>query len=91
MSTPRDNGDLLLEELITTSSGEEVDPKILDFAMKLSEKMFLNMKEEYVKRKAKEEEIKKKAEEDESRRKAKEYKGKKLEYNEIWLNSWCLR
>jgi hypothetical protein len=34
MSTPSDNEDLL-EELLTTSSGEEVDPKILDFAIKL--------------------------------------------------------
>jgi hypothetical protein len=41
--------------------GDEVDRKILDITMKLAEKMFLKMKEEYAKRKAEEEEIKKKA------------------------------
>jgi hypothetical protein len=41
MSTPWNNEDSLLEELLTTSSGEEVDPKILDLAMKIAERMFL--------------------------------------------------
>ena len=67
MSTQRDHVDPLLEEIPITSSGEEVDPKVLDLAMKIAEKMFLKMKEEDAKKKAKEEE---------SRRKAEEYKGK---------------
>jgi hypothetical protein len=74
MSTQRDHVDPLLEEIPITSSGEEVDPKILDLAMKIAEKMFLKMKEE---------DAKKRAEEEESRRKAKEEKGKgKFEYND---------
>jgi hypothetical protein len=36
--------DPLLEEIPITSSGEEVDPKVLDLAMKNAEKMFLKMK-----------------------------------------------
>ena len=74
MSTQRDHVDPLLEEIHVTSSGEEVDPKVLDLAMKIAEKMFLKMKEE---------DAKKKAEEEESRRKAEEDKGKgKFEYND---------
>jgi hypothetical protein len=79
MSTPRNNEEPLLEELLTTSSGEELDPKILDIAMKIAERMFLKMKEEVAK---------KKSEEEESRRKSEEDKGKgKLEYNDdlvVW-------
>jgi hypothetical protein len=44
MSTPRNNKDHLLEELLTTSSGEELDPKILDLAIKLAKRMFLKIK-----------------------------------------------
>jgi hypothetical protein len=74
MSTQRDHVDPLLEEIPITSSGEEVDPKILNLAMKIVEKMFLKMKEE---------DAKKRAEEEESRKKAEEDKGKgKFEYND---------
>jgi hypothetical protein len=66
--------DPLLEEIPVTSSGEEVDPKVLDLAMKIAEKMFLKMKEE---------DAKKKVEEEESRRKAEADKGKgRIEYND---------
>jgi hypothetical protein len=75
MSTQRDHVDPLLEEILVTSSGEEMDPKVLDLAMKIK-KMFLKMKEE---------DAKKRAEEEESRRKAKEDKGKgKLNIMMIW-------
>jgi hypothetical protein len=74
MSTQRDHVDPLLEEIPVTSSGEEVDPKVLDLAMKIAEKMFLKMKEE---------DAKKKVEEEESRRKAEADKGKgRIEYND---------
>jgi hypothetical protein len=74
MSTQRDHVDPLLEEIPITSSGEEMDPKVLDLAMKIAEKMFLKMKEE---------DAKKKVEEEESRRKAEEDKGKgKFDYND---------
>jgi hypothetical protein len=74
MSTQRDHVDPLLEEIPTTSTGEEVDPKVLDLAMKIAEKMFLKMKEEDANKKAKEEETRRKAEED---------RGKgKIEYND---------
>jgi hypothetical protein len=74
MSTQRDHVDPLLEEIPITSSGEEIDPKVLDLAMKIAEKMFLKMKEEDAKKREEEEE--------ESRRKAEEDKGKgKIEYN----------
>jgi hypothetical protein len=77
MSTPRNNEDPLLEELLVTTTGEEVDPKILDLAMKITEKMFLKVKEE---------DAKKKGEEEESRRKAEEDKGKgKIEYNDDFV------
>jgi hypothetical protein len=33
MSTQRDHVDPLLKEIPTTSTGEEVDPKVLDLAM----------------------------------------------------------
>jgi hypothetical protein len=66
MSTRRDHVDPLLEEIPITFSGEEIDPKVLDLAMKIAEKMFLKMKEEDAK----------KREEEESRRKAEEDKGK---------------
>ena len=73
MSTQRDHVDPILEEIPVTSSGEEVDPKVLDLAMKIAEKMFLKMKEEDTKER----------EEEESRRKAEEDKGKgKIEYND---------
>ena len=74
MSTQRDHVDPLLEEIPITSSGEEVDPKVLDLAMKIAEKMFLKMKEE---------DARKKAEEEETRRKAEEGKGKgTFDYND---------
>jgi hypothetical protein len=74
MSTQRDHEDPLLKEIPVTSSGEEMDPKVLDLAMKITEKMFLKMKEE---------DAKKRAEEEESRRKVEEDKGKeKIEYND---------
>jgi hypothetical protein len=73
MSTQRDHVGPLLEEIPTTSTGEEVDPKVLDLAMKIVEKMFLKMKEEDAKKKV----------EEETRRKAKEDRGKgKIEYND---------
>src|SRR5690242_12853893 len=74
MSTQRDHVDPLLEEIPTTSTSEEVDPKVLDLAMKIAEKMFLKMKQE---------DAKKKVEEEETRRKAEEDRGKgKIEYND---------
>jgi hypothetical protein len=74
MSTQRDHVDPHLEEIPATSTGEEMDPKVLDLAMKIVEKMFLKMKEE---------DVKKKSEEEESRRKAEEDKGKgRIEYND---------
>jgi predicted RNA-binding protein with RPS1 domain len=50
MSTQRDHMNPLLEEIPITSSGEEIDPKVLDHAMKINKKMFLKMKEEDEKR-----------------------------------------
>jgi hypothetical protein len=38
MSTQRDHVDPLLEEIPITSSGEEMDPKVLDLAMKIAER-----------------------------------------------------
>ena len=74
MSTQRDHVDPLLEEIPVTSTGEEVDPKVLDLAMKIAETMFVKMKEE---------DAKKKTEEEETRRKAQEDRGKgKNEYND---------
>jgi hypothetical protein len=35
--------DSLLEEVLTTNDGEEVDPKIFDLTMKIVEKMFLKV------------------------------------------------
>ena len=75
--------DPLLEEIPTTSTGEEMDPKVLDLAMKIVEKMFLKMKEE---------DAKKKVEEEESRRKADEDKGKgRIEYNDDLVELLVLR
>jgi hypothetical protein len=74
MSTQRDHVDPLLEEIPVTSFGEEIDPKVLDLAMKIAEKMFLKMKEEDAKKRAKQEESIRKTEED---------KGKgEIEYND---------
>ena len=82
MSTQRDHVDPLLEEIPTTSTSEEMDPKVLDLAMKIVESMFLKMKEEDAKKRT-EEEFQKKAQEEESRRRADEDRGKgKLEYND---------
>jgi hypothetical protein len=50
MSTQRDHVDPLLEEIPTTSFDEEMDPKVLNLAMKIAEKMFLKMKEEDAKK-----------------------------------------
>jgi hypothetical protein len=44
MSTQRDHVNPLLEEIPVTSSGEEIDPKVLDLTTKIAEKMFLKMK-----------------------------------------------
>jgi hypothetical protein len=51
MSTQRDHVDPRLEEIPTTSTGEEMDPKVLDLAMKIVEKMFLKMQRERPKKK----------------------------------------
>jgi hypothetical protein len=83
MSIQRDHVDPLLEEIPTTSTSEEMDPKVLDLAMKIAEMMFLKMKEEDAKKRAEEEESRKKAQEEDSRRRANEDRGKrKLEYND---------
>jgi hypothetical protein len=83
MSTQRDHVDPLLVEIPITYSGEEIDPKVLDLAMKIVEKMFLKMKEE---------DAKKREEEEESRRKAEEDKGKgKIEYNDDLVELLVLR
>ena len=60
MSTQRDHVDHLLEEILTTSTSEEMDPKVLDLAMKIAKRMFLKMKEEDAKKKAKKRRIKEK-------------------------------
>jgi hypothetical protein len=70
MSTQRDHVDPLLEEIPVTSFGEEIDPKVLDLAMKIAEKMFLKMKEEYAKKRTEEEESRRKAEEDKGKGKS---------------------
>jgi hypothetical protein len=44
MSALRNNEDPMLEEVLTTTSGEKLDPQILDIAMKHAEKMFFKMK-----------------------------------------------
>jgi hypothetical protein len=75
MSAPRNNEGPLLKEVSTTTSGEEVDPQILDIAMKLAEKMFLKMKEDDAKRKAEEEEARRKVEEEDIGK-------KKIDYND---------
>ena len=75
MSAPRNNEGPLLEEVSTTTSGEEVDTQILDIAMKLAEKMFLRMKEDEAKRKAEEEESRRKVEEEDKVK-------KKIDYND---------
>jgi hypothetical protein len=60
MSALRNNEDPLLKEVLTTASGEELDPQIINVAMKLAEKMFLKMKDDEAKKKAEEEEDKRK-------------------------------
>ena len=87
MSGEERNKDIVgieVEETSTTSYGEEVDPKVLDLAMKIAEKMFLKMKEEENKRRI-EEEARAKAEL-ETKRKAEEGK-KGIELNEDLLES----
>jgi hypothetical protein len=64
MSTQRDNVDPLLEEILTTSTGEEMDP---DLAMKFAERMFLKMKEEDAKKKVDDEESRKRSRETKER------------------------
>jgi predicted RNA-binding protein with RPS1 domain len=81
MSTQRDHVDPLLEEIPTTSTSEEVDPKVLDLAMKIAEKMFLKMKEEDAKKRPK----KKKQEERLKKTEEKE----KLNTMMTWWNFWC--
>ena len=78
-----------VEEISTSSHGEEIDPKVLDIAMKIAEKMFLKIKEEDNKRKI-EEEAKSKAELEAKKRAEEESrdKGKKgMELNEELLES----
>jgi hypothetical protein len=83
MSTQRGHVDPFLEEIPTTSTGEEMDPKVLNLAMKIAKMMFLEMKEEDTKKRDNEEESRKKAQEEESRRRADEDRGKgKIEYND---------
>jgi hypothetical protein len=60
MSALRNNEDPLLEEVLTTERGEELDPQIINIAMKLAKKMLLKMKEDEAKKKAEEEEDKRK-------------------------------
>ena len=59
MSREERNKDIIMgtevEETSTTYYGEEIDPKVLDLAMKIAEKIFLKMKEEESKRKIEEE------------------------------------
>jgi hypothetical protein len=59
MSTQRDHVNPLLEEIPTTSTGEEMEPKVLDLAMKIAKMMFLNMKDKDAKKRAEEEESRK--------------------------------
>jgi hypothetical protein len=59
MSTQRDHEDPLHEEIPTSSTGKEMDPKVLDLDMKIAERMFLKMKEEDTKKIAEEEESRK--------------------------------
>ena len=76
-----------VEEISTSSHGEEIDPKVLDIAMKIAKKMFLKMKEEENKRKI-EKEAKAKAELEAKKRAEEELreKGKKgMELNEDLL------
>jgi hypothetical protein len=74
MWTQRGHVNPLLEEIPTISTGEEMDPKVLDLVMKIAERMFLKMKEE---------DTKKNVEEEESRKTTDEDKGKgKIEYND---------
>jgi hypothetical protein len=73
MPSPRNNEDPIVKEILTKASGEELDPQIFDIAMKLVEKMFLEMKEDEAKRKVEEEEARRKVEEED--------KGKKIDYN----------
>jgi hypothetical protein len=55
MSTPRNNEGPILEEILTTSIGEEVNLQILNIAMKLASNTFLKMKEDEAKRNVEEE------------------------------------
>jgi hypothetical protein len=59
MSTQRDHVNPLLEEIPTTSTGEEMEPKVLDLAMKIAKMMFLNMRDKDAKKRAEEEESRK--------------------------------
>jgi hypothetical protein len=69
MSAPRNNEDPLIEEVLTMASGEELDPQIINIAMKLAEKMFLKMKEDEAKKKVEEEEARQKIEEEDKGKK----------------------
>jgi hypothetical protein len=80
MSVPRNNEGTLTEEILTTSNGEELDPQILNIAMKLAEKMFLKMKEDEAKKKPK-----KKKQGARSRKKTKERT--RSTTTTTWLNS----
>jgi hypothetical protein len=44
MWTQRGHVNPLLEEIPTISTGEEMDPKVLDLVVKIAERMFLKMK-----------------------------------------------
>jgi uncharacterized protein YpuA (DUF1002 family) len=74
MLAPRNNKDPLLEEVLTTTSGEELVPQIIGITMKFAEKIFLKMKEDEANKKAEEEEARRKVEEED--------KGKKINYND---------
>lgn len=51
MSAPRNNDGPILEEILTMTGGEEVDPRILNIAVKLVEKMFLKIEDKDKKKK----------------------------------------
>jgi hypothetical protein len=69
MSVLRNNEDPIIEEILTMSSGEELDAQTLYITMKLAKTMFLKMKEDEAKRKAEEEEARRKVEEEDKGKK----------------------
>jgi hypothetical protein len=84
LMAPRNNEDPLLKEVSTSVGGEKVDPRILDLAMNIAKKMFIEMKEDEDKISSR----KKRQEE----RPTKKKKGERSWSTMMtWLNSWCLR